>query len=127
MRLVEIVDAPNEAPFGITPRAEVRHMQVADRKQRRGVRKCRAEFGKSLRPAVECRPEKWKRPGHHLLMLEVQVGLNKRRPLPKPLFITFRRCLDVHKLGLNERKGMHGTEVLRDERRRLMSTCVDKE
>ena len=50
--LVEIVDAPDQAAFGIAPRPEILDVQIAHAEHYRGGRQIAADFRPDLRPAI---------------------------------------------------------------------------
>src|SRR6185369_12099110 len=58
---IEIVDAPDEAAFGITPGAEVGYVQVSDSEDHRSFTRLGTKLRKKLHPAIERRAEERKR------------------------------------------------------------------
>ena len=88
--LVKIVDAPDKASFGITPRAEVLNMQVTNRERRRALPRGRAVNLPSLDPAVERGAHEEKHVCAHLIVLEFQIAGDDRSAPRKPRFKVFR-------------------------------------
>ena len=68
MGLIEIVDAPDEPPFRIAPRAEIFEMEIADGKDFREAIQFRAIIRPKLGPAIISGAKKEKRIKPHLLM-----------------------------------------------------------
>ena len=94
--LVEIVDSPHQPPIGISPGAEVLHVQVADRQETRHVIQFRAHLGPYLHPTIESRPKEWKKGRRHLLVLEPQIGLDNSDVQSQPILEPSGGLNDVH-------------------------------
>ena len=74
-RLVEVVDAPDQAAFHVTPGAVILQMDIADREHPRRIGKLRAYVENRFGPAPIGRAQERERPGCHLAMLGVDVLL----------------------------------------------------
>src|ERR1700741_1322962 len=73
MSLVEVVDAPDEAAFGIAPGAEGFHVEVANGQHLRRSGQFRANLWPQLRPAIKSGTEKRKDRCFHILVLFAEI------------------------------------------------------
>src|SRR6266567_3000658 len=72
-RLVDVVDAPDQTAFGISPRPKVLDMQIADRENLRRIAKRLTDGRPDLQPTIERPSQKGERVRRHLAMLELHV------------------------------------------------------
>ena len=87
---VEIIDAPDQTAFGVSPGAEILHMQIADGQNFRCIRCLGRDLRPQLRPAIEGRAQKRKQCLAHDRMFALQVFGNQPDLASEP-FLIIRR------------------------------------
>src|SRR6266481_1142557 len=92
---VEIVYAPDEPAFGITPRAEIGYMQVSNSEHDRSFAGPGAQLRKKLHPAIERRAEERKRILRHQAVLLAKIALENRKMARQPDFVLARCLVDA--------------------------------
>ena len=93
---IEIVDSPDKAAVGVLPSAEVFHVEIAHGQETGNAVQIGADLGPNLHPAIEGGAKKRENSGGHLLVFELQIGLDNADVLAQPLFIP-SGCFDnVH-------------------------------
>src|SRR5262249_20141276 len=90
--LIKIVDPPNQAAFGVAPRAEVFHMQLPNCPQDRRCGHICTGFTPHLHPSIKCCPEEGKAASFHERVLQTKVCRHKWDLSSQPCFVVFR-CL----------------------------------
>src|SRR5438270_1953925 len=70
---VEVVDAPNEAPFGIPPSTKVLDVEIPDGKDLRSACQVPSMLVPELHPTVERCSQQWKRTLHHGSVLHLEI------------------------------------------------------
>src|ERR1700686_3516993 len=95
-RFIKIVNAPHQAPIGISPGAEILHVQIAHRQNMRYSIQFRTLLRPDLQPAIESGPKERKKRRRHLLMLDPQIGLNNVDVQPQPILILLCSLNNVH-------------------------------
>src|SRR5262245_22121681 len=93
---IKIIYAPDQASFGIKPRAKILYVQIADSQDLRSVLQVRTQLRPELNPAIKRCAQERKRILCHLVMLLCKVLLNHAEPLLKPLLITLSRFNNIH-------------------------------
>src|SRR5262249_29154706 len=95
-RLVEVVDAPHQAPVRVAPGAEVLNMNVPDREHARTRPKLGADLKHGLGPAPVRGAQEGKGARAHLLVLALEILLDHllAELLAQPLLVGPRRVLD---------------------------------
>lgn len=93
---VEVIDAPDQAAFGVTPGAEIFHMEIAYGKDREGAREIGAEFGPELDPAIEGCAKEAEGIVRHGLVLLLEIGWDKFEMSAEPFFIAAGGLGDAH-------------------------------
>src|SRR5579859_302388 len=73
--LVEVVDAPDQPPFGIAPGSEVLDVQIADGQHGRGFSQVGTDFWPQLSPAVGGRSEVREDSRLHAGVFEAEISL----------------------------------------------------
>jgi hypothetical protein len=91
---VEIVDPPNEAAFGVTPRAKVLDVEIADREDD-GRTKVVEEFVVKLHPPVEGGAEEREGVAPHAVVLADQIRSHEGNLAPDPPLVVLRRCVEA--------------------------------
>jgi len=84
--LVKIVDAPDEAAFGVAPGAEIFDVKIADGENVRSLREVGTDERPELKPAIKGGAEKRKSGFGHVLMLEGDVLLDDWELRGEPSF-----------------------------------------
>jgi len=95
LALVEVVDPPHEAAFGVAPRAEVRHVQIADARQL-GTGEPRRNLADALQPAEVRRTQEHERALSHELVLAIKVLRNEFELVAEPGLVRAIRGDHVH-------------------------------
>src|SRR5438270_10191720 len=96
MRLIKVIDSPDQATFGIAPRTEIFHMQIADRKHVGSFGKIGTYLGPDLCPAVERGTQERKNACLHVGVFEKKIFRDKSGVLSQPLFKLTGGFDDVH-------------------------------
>src|ERR1039458_5100716 len=94
--LVEVVDAPDQAAFGIAPRPEILDVQIAHAQHYRRGHQAAADFRPNLRPAIVGCAHEWEQGRRHLLVLVLQIGGDDSELFGQPLFVAGGSFLDFH-------------------------------
>jgi hypothetical protein len=95
---VEIVDAPDEAAFGVAPGAEIFDVKIADGEDVRSLGEVWADERPELQPAVERGAEKGECGFGHVLMFEGEVLLDDRKLYGEPALEVEGGVEDVREL-----------------------------
>jgi len=93
---VEIVDAPDEAAFDITPRTKIFYVEIADGEDVRSFGEIGADLGPELRPAVVSGAKEGEKLRLHAGMFEAEVFLIDTSAQGQPCFKIARGFDDVH-------------------------------
>src|SRR5215469_5039226 len=94
--LVEIVNTPDKAAFGVSPGAEVFDVEVANREDPGRFRKRGAYIGPDLKPTVKGRSQKGENGECHLLMFQSKIGLDEGRAGGQPTLVASCSFDDIH-------------------------------
>ena len=95
---VEVVEAPDQAAFDVAPRAEIFHVQIADREHLGSFRALGADLGEQLGPAVKGRAKEGENGRPHGLVFGREIGRHNLQLLRQPGFVGARRLMKVHRL-----------------------------
>ncbi len=94
---VEIVDAPDEAAFGVAPGAEVLDVEIADAEDGWSFRELGTDFRPVLQPAVKRGAEERERILRHQRVFERDVLADDGEALGQPLLEVCGGFEDVHR------------------------------
>ena len=93
---IKIVNSPHQPPIGVSPGAEVLHVQIAHRQNMRHLVEFRTNLRPHLNPAIKRSPKERKKTRPHLRVLEPQIGLNPSDVQPQPILKLLRSLNNVH-------------------------------
>src|SRR5262249_6648097 len=85
--LNEIIDAPNQPPFLVTPSANIFHVAVPNCHYSRSLDEITTSLPREWHPPVQCRAEENEERTRHLAVLEMKIRLQDIDLTPEPILI----------------------------------------
>ena len=96
-RFIEIVDAPDQPAFDISPRTEILDMKIAYGEHVRRFRQVGTDLRPDLHPAIKSGPQERKCRLGHALMLQAEIRFHNRRVRSEPGLISASCLDDIHR------------------------------